>query len=422
MKKEIIINEEYLIKDRCFLLEQAPLNFLYGKEIYFTEGLKKESTLFQIVGNFGAFPNQTLENSVNVFVISDTMHLELLNGIKTQILSQLEKKLNSKGQAFSELRIISETSLLEFAKKRVSFYDDKVTRELLKCFCLEKDSFVAIDFETANSKFLSSACEIGMVKVKNGYIIDKFLSLIKPPENDYSIANTLVHGISSEQSKNSPTFKELWPRIKNFIGDNVLIAHNISADLNILAKCLEFYGLENPCYETVCTYKIFGTNLDKICQAYSIERPYHNALIDAEACAKIYLNYLNNIKPDYLKTDSIKHKSNLFDFSGHERIDGNYLKPDFENGDCDCPFFKQKVVITGVFSKISRQEIAQMLKEKGADVDSSITEKTNFLIAGADPGPSKIRTLETLKSSGKSIQLISEQQFLNMINGTKMIH
>lgn len=422
MKKEISINEEYLIKDRCFLLEHAPLNFLYDKEIFFTDGVKNESTVFQIVGNFGAYPNQALENIVNVFVISDCIYLELLNGVKAQVLLDLEKKLNSKGQPFSDLKIITESALLEFAKKRVSFYDDKITNELIKSLHTENDSFVAIDFETANSKFLSSACEIGMVKVKNGLIVDKFHSLIRPPEDDYSVANTLIHGITAEQTKNSPTFAELWPKIKSFIGNNSLVAHNISSDLNILSKCLEYYGLEKPNFKSICTYKIFGTNLDQLCQAYSIDRLYHNALIDAEACAMIYLNYIHDIKPDFLKSDGIKHKSNLFDFSGHDKIDSDYLKPNFENGDCDCPFFKQKVVITGVFSKITRQEIAQMLQEKGADVDTSITDKTNYLIAGADPGPSKIRTLEALKSKGKSIQLISEQQFLDMINGRKRIN
>lgn len=342
MKKETIINEEYLIKDRCFLLEQAPLNFLYDKEMYFTEGIKNESTLFQIVGNFGAFPNQILENSVNVFVISDSMYSELKNGVKAQILVQLEKKLNSKGQPFSDLKIISEASLIEFANKRVSFYNDKITNELIKSLCTEMESFVAVDFETANSKFLSSACEIGMVKVKKGQIIDKFHSLIRPPEDDYSIANTLIHGITSEQTKNSPTFAEVWPKIKSFIGNNLLVAHNISADLNILAKCLEYYGLDNPNYESVCTYKIFGTNLDKLCQAYSIDRLYHNSLIDAEACAKIYLNYIHDIKPDFLKTDNIKHKSNLFDFTGHERIDSGYLKPDFEKVIVNARFLNRK--------------------------------------------------------------------------------
>lgn len=415
MKDKIVITEEYLLKERCFLLQQAPLNFFYDKEIYFTEGIREKSTLYQIVGNFGAFQNQTLENSVNVFVLSDLMYNELKNGAKPAIIEQLEIKLNSKGQPFKDLIVITEGSLIEFAKKRVSFYDDRITNTLIMSLKKLHQSFVAIDFETANSDY-SSACEIGLVKVIDNQILDKYHSLIKPPNNSYTIANTLIHGITEKQTENAPSFEEIWPEIKSFIGTNCLVAHNINADLSILSHCLEYYGLENPGYESICTYKFFGINLDQLCQAFSIERQYHNALIDAEACAKVYIKYLNNIKPDYSKCER-SSKSNLFDFSGHERIEGDYLKPDFENGDSECPFFRQKVVITGVFSNISRQEIAQMLKEKGADIDTSITERTNFLITGKDPGPSKIRTVETLIKNGKSIQLISEQQFLSMING-----
>jgi len=274
-------------------------------------------------------------------------------------------------------------------------------------------SFVALDFETANSSH-SSACEIGLVKVKDGIIVDRFYSLIKPPENNYAKANILIHGLNSEQTKDSPSFDEIWPIIKEFIGDHLIVAHNISFDAPILYHTLAYYSIDSPEYQGACTYEIYGTSLTEICQAYGIERQYHNALIDAEACALVYLNYLNGIKPDFSKVNTQK-KSNLFDFTGHDKINSTLLKPDFEHGDSECPFYKRKVVITGIFSKISRQGLAAILKEKGADIDTGVTDKTNYLIAGADPGPSKIRKLELLQSKGYDIKLLSEDDFLEII-------
>lgn len=274
------------------------------------------------------------------------------------------------------------------------------------------NSFVALDFETANSSH-TSACEIGLVKVETGIIVDKFYSLIKPPDNNYSRVNTLIHGITSEQTENSPFFNELWLKIMDFIADNLIVAHNITTDLSILSQTADFYSIIIPSYQCTCTYRIFRASLSETCQAYGIERPYHNALLDAEACALIYLNYINEIKPDFSKVTSQK-RSNIFDFTGHDKIHGECLKPDFENGDPSCPFFKKKVVITGVFSKISRQEIAKMLKEKGADLDTSVTERTNYIISGIDPVPSKIRKFETLKKGGFDINLVSETDFLEM--------
>jgi len=276
-----------------------------------------------------------------------------------------------------------------------------------------ENSFVALDFETATNS-PASACEIGLVKVKDGSIVDKFYSLIKPPDNSYSKVNILVHGITSDRTENAPNFDEIWPNIKEFIGDNFLVAHNLSFDSSILSKTSEFYDIQIPNYRGICTYKIFGTSLTEICQAFCIERLYHNALIDAEVCALVFLNHLNGIKPDFSKV-IVSKKTNLFDFSGHERIHGDCLKPDFDNGDAGCPFYKKKVVITGVFSKISRQEIAELLKEKGADIDRGVTAKTNYLISGTDPGPSKIRKFETLKMEGSDIHLVSEDDFLVMI-------
>lgn len=276
-----------------------------------------------------------------------------------------------------------------------------------------KGSFVALDFETANSSH-SSACEIGLVKVIDGIIVDKFYSLIKPPENNYAKANILIHGINSDQTKDSPSFDEIWSNVKDFIGDHILVAHNISFDASILYHTLDYYSLDSPEYQGVCTFQIYGTSLTEVCQAFGIERQYHNALIDAEACALVYLNHLNGIKPDFSKVKTQK-KSNLFDFTGHDKINSAMLKPDFEHGDTDCPFYKQKVVITGVFSKISRQDLAGILKEKGADIDTGITDRTNYLIAGIDPGPSKIRKLESLQSRGHNIKLLSEDDFLEII-------
>ena len=52
--------------------------------------------------------------------------------------------------------------------------------------------FTAIDFETANA-FRRSACAIGMTKVRGGQVVDRFTSLISPPEDAAEFTNTWVH-------------------------------------------------------------------------------------------------------------------------------------------------------------------------------------------------------------------------------------
>jgi hypothetical protein len=133
MKEKIIINQDYLLKDQKFILEEAPLNYFYGKEVFFTSGFSKDkSILFQILGNLGAYADDyELDNSINVFVVSNSI-LELLGkGSKDKILDTLETKLNSKGQSFKDLIIITESTLIGFVNKRTSFYSDRATQELL---------------------------------------------------------------------------------------------------------------------------------------------------------------------------------------------------------------------------------------------------------------------------------------------------
>lgn len=85
--------------------------------------------------------------------------------------------------------------------------------------------FVAIDFETANG-CRSSVCSVGIVVVRNGEIVDKFYSLIKPVPNFYTVWTTNVHGLTRKDTDNSPLFPEVWAQIAPKIDGLPLVAHN----------------------------------------------------------------------------------------------------------------------------------------------------------------------------------------------------
>ncbi|MFW5872319.1 MAG: BRCT domain-containing protein, partial [bacterium] len=142
---------------------------------------------------------------------------------------------------------------------------------------------------------------------------------------------------------------------------------------------------------------------------------HHNAACDAEACAKVYLNLLQDIKPDFTKITSRTEKSaNLFQPEGHERLCGDVLKPDLEHADSDSPFYAKKVVFTGVLKSIARKEAAVLIQKLGADIDTTITKRTNFVVTGFAPGPSKMKKIEQLIAQGCDIRLVYEEEFLKM--------
>ena len=275
-------------------------------------------------------------------------------------------------------------------------------------------NFTAIDVETANSNKWS-ICQVGLVKVQQGMIAEEVSLLIQPPENNYSRMNTLVHGINAEITRNAPTFNELWPNILPHIENQLLVAHNAPFDMGCLTETLDYYSIEKPIFEVDCTYEKTGRSLDCMCQAYAIDLAnHHDALCDARACAQIYLKVLNGEAPDFSNIKP-KEKAPIWEQPGHERICGDVLKPDLENGDPNSPFYGKKLVLTGVFEKMTRHEAAEILKNLGADIDSGVTKRTNYIIAGKDPGPSKIKKARKYQDEGKDIRILSEDEFLKML-------
>ena len=68
-------------------------------------------------------------------------------------------------------------------------------------------------------------------------------------------------------------------------------------------------------------------------------------------------------------------------------------------------------VVSGVFGVFSRDELKKAIEDYGGKVGSSISAKTNYVIAGANMGPAKLEKANQLK-----IEIIDEYQFQKMIN------
>lgn len=159
-------------------------------------------------------------------------------------------------------------------------------------------NFTAIDFETATGH-RHSACAVGIVTVENGEIMEQYYSLIRPPDNYYwSRFTNEIHGISWQDTLNSPTFAELYPEVEKRLRNRLLVAHNARFDRDVLQKTMIHYGLNYEALQirnwdcTLCIYQEKGfrpANLAACCERLGIELDHHEALSDALACARLYL-------------------------------------------------------------------------------------------------------------------------------------
>lgn len=77
-------------------------------------------------------------------------------------------------------------------------------------------------------------------------------------------------------------------------------------------------------------------------------------------------------------------------------------------------FVGKTFVVSGVFSQFSRDELKKTIEDNGGKVGSSISAKTDFVVAGDNMGPAKLE-----KASKLNIPILSEEDFINKLNETE---
>ena len=71
----------------------------------------------------------------------------------------------------------------------------------------------------------------------------------------------------------------------------------------------------------------------------------------------------------------------------------------------------KKIVISGTFENVSREELKSIIETNGGKNVSSVSKATDILIAGGNMGPSKLE-----KAKEFNISIMKENDFLSLIN------
>ncbi|KIO51917.1 NAD-dependent DNA ligase LigA [Flavobacterium hibernum] len=74
-------------------------------------------------------------------------------------------------------------------------------------------------------------------------------------------------------------------------------------------------------------------------------------------------------------------------------------------------FVGKTFVVSGVFSQFSRDDLKKTIEDNGGKVGSSISAKTDFVVAGDNMGPAKLE-----KANKLNIPILSEEDFINKLN------
>lgn len=307
-------------------------------------------------------------------------------------------------------------------------------------------NFVALDLETATS-YRGSICQIGITEVVDGVPQNPKSWLVQPEGNYYDGFNIEIHGITPDDTKDSPSFPEVWKEVLPYLEDKIVVAHNTSFDMYALRDAFDDYQIDYPTFDYFCTLRI-ARYIVKGCYSYSLNvvlehlgisfEGHHKADNDSLGCAKLLLKCLEidgssleeleekhcfhrgkfapNTFVAHLSTkkySSSKKQSNPLDklVDHPELIDeGNY-------------FYGKSVCFTGTCQYGFRQELLQKVKDVGGIPTNSVTAKTDILVVGQqdyrvvdDSGMStKQKKAMQLLDSGKEIEILSESEFLSRI-------
>lgn len=193
---------------------------------------------------------------------------------------------------------------------------------------LSNTGYVVFDLETTGAK--TPPCritEIGAYRVVGGEIVDEFKTLVNP-EMPIPFFISLLTGITDEMVADAPRFADVADDFLAFIGDSVLVAHNVGFDMRFLnhevGRIYENYRLANP---SLCTVQlarkllpdIENHRLKTVAEHFSVDLVnHHRASEDALATAKIFVRLLQD-----LQTRGVNDLRSARAFSARK----NYVRP-----------------------------------------------------------------------------------------------
>ncbi|MDO4564811.1 MAG: exonuclease domain-containing protein [Clostridia bacterium] len=294
------------------------------------------------------------------------------------------------------------------------------------------DDYVALDLETTGFEAgIDEIIEFGAARVRGGEVVETFQQLVKP---QYGISPEIarITGITNDMVADCPRIEEVLPRFLDFVGDDVVVAHNANFDVNFLIYASDDYDFPNDFIDTLRwarrLLKLDHHRLPDVVAALEIPvSEHHRALSDALTCAEIYerlkkklvelgveLMFAPSARPPIKRTvDSFGRPVIEID----ETIAAKYT-PDPES-----QIYGKTFVFTGALSCFTRDMAHAIVAAMGGTPGKGVTMKTDYLVVGnmdfprsvTDGRSAKMKKVDHLNEIGAKIKIISENSFLEMI-------
>ena len=171
-------------------------------------------------------------------------------------------------------------------------------------------TYCVLDLETTGLSFRTEKItEVGIMKVKNGEIIDEFSCFVNPekpiPQKVVEVTN-----ITDDMVKDAETIDKVFPKILEFVGDSVLVAHNADFDIGFLKYNASQLGYElnNTYVDTLRLAKSLFPDFKKYKLGFIADKlgivveVAHRALDDVDTTVKVFNVMISMLKEKGAKT------------------------------------------------------------------------------------------------------------------------
>ena len=170
--------------------------------------------------------------------------------------------------------------------------------------------YCVLDLETTGLSFRTEKItEVGIIKIRNGEVIDEFECFVNPEKPIPQEVVEVTH-ITDDMVKDAETIDKVIPRIIDFIGDSVLVAHNADFDIGFLKHNFAEYGysLDNTYIDTLRLAKVIfpdmkryklGLIADKLDIVVEVA---HRALDDVKTLVAVFNVMIQKLKENGAKT------------------------------------------------------------------------------------------------------------------------
>lgn len=308
-----------------------------------------------------------------------------------------------------------------------------IRRKKGKSLTLVPDDFCVIDLETTGlHPQYDCILEMSAVKYHKGHEVDRFDKLVNPEVHVSSFVYELT-GIDNTLVDHADTTKLVLKQFLDFVGDLVVVGHNVNFDLNfIYDNDLVYFDqrFSNDFVDTMRLSRKLLPELDHhrlsdVSDALNVHnKRAHRAWADCEATFECLEKLYQLGVKQYGSVDQmVSELKPRYRIPSYAEFDPRELQiTNDELRDPDSLLFGKHCCFTGAL-KMPRKDAAQIVINIGGFIDKGVTKKTNFLILGNNAycssikggKSSKQRKAEDYILRGQDLHIIPESLFYELI-------